>query len=54
MSEINDIKGLPEGVFPMNLRLIYQHQRKDSIPMVKYKMGTYKSDYFHGEINIKC
>ena len=27
MSEINDIKELPEGTFPINLKLIQKYQR---------------------------
>ena len=35
MPEINDIE-LPEGIFPINLKLINQHQQKDSIFVDKY------------------
>ena len=37
MSEINDIKELPEGILPINLKLINQHQHKYPRLMFKHK-----------------
>ena len=37
LSEINEIKELPEGIFPINLKLIDQYQRKYPSLMDKYK-----------------
>ena len=39
MSEINDIDELPEGVFPISLKIIDQYQRKFPILMAKYTTG---------------
>ena len=46
MSEINDTEELPEGLFPINLKLMNQYQRKYPILMDKYKNPTYKIGYF--------
>ena len=46
MSEINDTKELPGINFPINLNLIQQHQRTETIQMDKYKDGTYHKGYF--------
>ena len=48
MSEINYIEELPEGVFPVNISIVYQYQRKYSSLMDKYKTGKYKISSFHG------
>ena len=50
MSEINDIKELPEGGFPINFKLIYQYQRKYPSLMIKYKTGCYKAVIFVDEV----
>ena len=52
MSEINDTKEIPEGIFPINLRLTQKHQRSEPSIKVKYKDGTYHKGYFRGGINI--
>ena len=52
MSEINDTKEIPEGIFPINLKLIYQYQLKDLSLITKYKNHTYKTGYFYGVSNI--
>ena len=36
VSEINDIKEIPEGDFPFNLKLIAQYQWKETFLMAKY------------------
>ena len=36
VSEINDIRELPEGVFPIHLKLINQYQQKYPSLMDKY------------------
>ena len=52
MSEINDIEELPEAFFPINLKLIDQHQWRYPIQMDKYTIGVYKTGYFCGGSNI--
>ena len=52
MSEINDSKESPGGIFPINLKLIDHYQRKEPIPMDKYNMGAYQTGSIHGESNI--
>ena len=52
MTEINDTKEIPEGTFPVNLKLIKQHQQTEPSLLSKYKDGTYHTGYFHGESNI--
>ena len=51
MSEINYIKELPEGTFPINLNFIQQHQRVEPILMAEYKNGMYHKGYFCGSSN---
>ena len=51
MSKINDTKKLPED-FPINLKLIYQYQRKDPSLMNKYKKCIYKTGSFRRGCNI--
>ena len=48
MSEINDTKELPEGIFPINYKLIDQYQIKGPRLKAKYKMGTYQKGSFCG------
>ena len=52
MSEINDIKELPEGNFPINLKLIQIYQRLEPSILAKYENGTYQEVSFCGVINI--
>ena len=52
MLEINDIEELPEGNFPINLKLIQKYQRLEPIIRYKYKDGTYHKCYFLGGSNI--
>ena len=52
MSEINDIEELPEGTFPINLKLIAKRRRQETIIIAKYKYGTYYKGFFSGVINI--
>ena len=51
MSEINYIKELPKGTFPINLNFIQQHQRVEPILMAEYKNGMYHKGYFSGGSN---
>ena len=48
MSEINDIEVIPEGNFPINLKLIVKYQRMKPRLMDKYKDYTYHKDYLCG------
>ena len=52
MSEINDIKKLPEGNFPINLKLIQEYQLLEYSIIVKYKCGTYHKGSFFGGSNV--
>ena len=52
MSEINDTTERSEGTFPINLKLIKQHQHKDFNLMDKYKEVTYQAVTFSGVSNI--
>ena len=52
MSEINDIKEMPEGNFPINLKLITKYQRTEPSLMAKYEDGTHHKGFFGGGINI--
>ena len=51
MSEINEIEELPEGNFPINLKLTNQYQLQDPRLMAEYNIYI-KTGYFFGEINI--
>ena len=51
MSEINDIKEIPEGTFSINLKLIQKYQRSEPSLMDKYKNGAYYKGYFGGVSN---
>ena len=46
VSEINDIGEIPEGTFPINLKLIQKCQRAEPSITAKYKDGTYHKGYF--------
>ena len=52
MSEINDIEELPEGTFPINIKLIVKHQRQEPSMSAKYKNGKYHKGYLHEGSNI--
>ena len=52
MSEINDTEELPEGYFPIDLKLIQKHQRLEPSILAKHKNGTYHKGYFRGGSNI--
>ena len=52
MSETNDTKELPEGMFTINLKPIDQYLWKYPMLMAKYKNHTYKTSSFCGGINI--
>ena len=52
MSEINDTEELPEGTFPINLKLIQKYQRTEPRIKAKYKDGTYHDGSFRGGSNI--
>ena len=51
MSEINDIEEIPEGTFPINLKLIQNHQWSEPSITAKYKDGKYHKGYFRGLSN---
>ena len=51
MSEINYIEEIPEGDFPINLKLIQKYQRLELSIIAKYKYGMYHKDSFCGGIN---
>ena len=50
LSEINDTEELPEGDFPINLKLTDQYQRKYPSLMAKYNMDTCKTVSFVEEV----
>ena len=52
MSEINYIEELPEGTFPIYLKLIQKYQHPEPSLMSKYKNGTYHKGSFRGGSNI--
>ena len=52
VSEINDIEEVPEGIFPVNLKLINQYQCKYPILMAKYHICKYNTCSSCGGINI--
>ena len=52
MSENNDTGELPDGIFPMNLKLIDHCQHKYPILKAKYDMSTYHKGSFSGGSNI--
>ena len=52
MSEINDIKEIPKGTFPINLKFIKVYQRLEPSITAKYTTGTYQKGYFRGDSNI--
>ena len=52
MSEINDIEELPEGTFPIKLKLIQKYQQVEPSIIAKYNNGIYHKGYFRGVSNI--
>ena len=48
MPEINETEEIPEGNFPINLKLIQRHQWVEPILMDKYKDGTYHKFFCGG------
>ena len=52
MSVINDIEELPEGTFPINLKLIPKYQRTEPSIIAKYKTGKYHKGSFREGSNI--
>ena len=46
VSEIYDIEEIPEGTFPINLKLIAKYQWTEPSLMAKYEYGTYHQGYF--------
>ena len=50
MSEINEIKEVPEGTFPIDLKLIHRYQLAEPSLMDKYEDGTYHKGSFCGDI----
>ena len=52
MSEINNIEEIPQGTFPINLKLIKPHQRLEPSITAKYNTGTYQKVSFCGGSNI--
>ena len=50
--KMNETEEFPEIIFPINLILIDQYQRKDPILIAKYKICTYKNSSFYGGSNI--
>ena len=52
MSEINDTEELPEGTFPINLKLIQKYQREEPSITDKYKYAMYRKGSFRGGSNI--
>ena len=52
MSEINDTEEIPQGKFPINIKLIEQYQQKNPRLLAKYKEGTYKNGSVCGESNV--
>ena len=52
VSEMNDIKELPEDNFPINLKSIDQYQQKEPTLMDKYQKYIYKTCYFCGGSNM--
>ena len=52
MSEINDIEEIPEGTFPINLKITHEYQGVESSITAKYKDGTYHKGSFRGVVNI--
>ena len=52
MPEINDIEEVPEGTFPIDLKLIQKYQWSEPIMIAKYKTSKYHKGSFNGGINI--
>ena len=52
MSGISDTEEIPEGDFPINLKLIQKYQPLEPRITAKYNTGTYHKGYFCGVSNI--
>ena len=52
MSEISEIKEIPEGTFPINLKSIRAYQQLEPKITDKNKYVTYQQGYFCGGSNI--
>ena len=52
MSGINDIKEIPEGAFPIDIKLTKKYQRAEPSIIAKYKDGKYHKGSFCGGIDI--
>ena len=52
VSEINDIKEILDGNFPINIKLIPKYQQTEPSLLVKYKDGTYHKGSSFRRINI--
>ena len=52
MSEINNIEELPEGTFPINLKLIQKYQHIEPSIISKYETGKYHQGSLSGGSNI--
>ena len=52
MSEINDIKEIPEGTFPINLKFIKKYQRAEPSMKDKYKDDIHQQGSFRWGSNI--
>ena len=51
MSELHDIKELPEGTFILSFNLIYRYQWGDPLLTEKLKCTKYTKGYFRGVRN---
>ena len=52
VSEINDTEEIPEGNFPINLKLIQRYQLSEPSITSKYEDGKYHKGYFRGVSNM--
>ena len=52
LSEINDTEEIPEGIFPINLKLIHHYQQKEPGLLAKYTIMAYHKGSFRGGSNI--
>ena len=52
MSEINEIEEVPEGTFPINIKLNKKFQRLEPNTIAKYTTGNYQKGCFIGGSNI--
>ena len=52
VSEINDTEEIPEGTYPIDLKLIQQHQQAEPILTDRYKNGKHHKGSFCGGTNV--